>query len=101
MKNFGKFFLILVWVLLVLGCGYYLLVNNLSTILGAGKPGIMCDWDPSRIRIKTGQWVEVIKFDFPLKISRDHGVFMLKSSQGTITVSTGPKVAIRWHKRSK
>jgi hypothetical protein len=99
MKNFCKFFLIVVWVVLVLGTGYYLVINNLSFILAADKPRLLFDCSASRIRIKTGRWVEVIKFDFPIKISRNHGIYIFKSAKGVLTVSTKPKFKIRLQKK--
>lgn len=98
MKNFCKFFLVVFWAVLILGSGYYLVINNLGILMAVDKPMISCEYNSSQFIIKAGSWVEARNFDIdiPFRISKSNGIFVIKSGQGILTVSTRPKFKIRW-----
>ena len=101
MKHFLKMLAIALWFTLVLATGYWLVLNNLSRLLGAERFKFDCHLATNRLVITAGQWHNQIRFDTPLKIWRTHREWRINSPIGTLSVATQPGLEIHWENPAK
>lgn len=100
MKHFGKIILIIVWTILILAFGYYLVFNNLGSILTTDRIGFSCQVIPEGVRLRSGDSVTVVKLKFPLQLLARDDQWLVQTSRGTVSFSFGPKLHVQW-KRSE
>lgn len=98
MKIFLKMFLAIIMAAFMLGAGYYLVLSNLSYLLGGSKPDIHCGWNGKTpgISIQTGNWVEKINFQPPLKVYLKDSRWVFQTKQGTLYVTVAPRLKLQW-----
>lgn len=96
MRPFGKILLILIWTILVLGSGYYLVYNNLGSVLTANHTGFSCQLIPEGIRLRSGDSVTVVKFKFPLQLRMRDDQWLVQTGRGTVSFSFTPRFRMQW-----
>lgn len=96
MRPFGKILLILIATILVLGSGYYLVYNNLGSILTADHRGFSCQLISEGIRLQSGDSVTVVKFKFPFQLRLRDDQWLVQTSRGTVSFSFAPKLRVQW-----
>lgn len=98
MINFGKILLIIIWIILILSYGYYLVFNNLGSILTANHSGFDCQFVPEGVWLRSGDSIKVVKFKFPLQLRIGDDQWLVQTSRGTVSFSFAPKLRIKWEK---
>ncbi len=98
MKLLARISLILLWVLIFLSLGYYIVFSNLGSILTADNADFSCRLIPAGVRLRLGDSVEVIKFKFPLQLIPGDDQWIVKTSRGLVSFSFAPRLQIRFKK---
>ena len=98
MRTLGKFFLVLVWSVLLLSLGYYLVLNNLNSILATGQAGVHCRFTGEGLLLQSGPWVEALSLKPRFKFRNQIGNWVISGDYGTITIMTKPKLQVIWKK---
>lgn len=98
MKLCGRILLILLWILLVLSFGYYIVFSNLGSIITANHAGFSYRLISDGIRLRLGDSVTVVKLKFPLQLRTRDDQWIVQTSQGTVSFSFAPRLRIQWEK---
>jgi hypothetical protein len=87
--------LILLWIITILGFGYYTVFSNLGSILTADHSKLSCRLVSDGVRLKLGDSVEVINFKFPLQWEEGDGHWLVQTSRGSVFFSLKPRFQIQ------
>lgn len=98
LKHFGKMLLIFLWIILVLGFGYYTVFNNLGSLISPNHTGFSCCLVPEGVQLRSGGSVAVVKLRSPLQFKTRDDQWLVQSSRGTISFSFAPRLRIQWKK---
>ncbi len=98
MIHFGKILLIIIWIILILSYGYYLVFNNLGSILTANHSGFDCRLVSEGLWLRSGDSIKVVKLKIPLQLRVRDDQWLVQTSRGTVSFSFAPKLRIGWEK---
>lgn len=100
-RIFGMVFLILVWIITILGFGYYTVFSNLGSILTADHSKPSCELVSDGVRLRLGDSSETINFKFPLQIKREDKYWLVQTSRGSVSFSFNPGLRIKLKKQDR
>lgn len=95
MKVFGVIILILLWIITILGFGYYTVFSNLGSILTVAHSKLSCRLVADGLRLRLGDSVEVINFKFPLQLKKGDEHWLVQTSRGSVSFSFKPRLQIQ------
>ncbi len=98
MKHFGKIILILVWTIIILSSGYYLVFDNLGSVLTADHTGFSCQLISEGVRLRSGDSVTVVKLKFPLQLRARDDQWLVQTSRGAVSFSFTPRLQVQWER---
>lgn len=100
MKILAKILFIILWSVLILGCGYYTVYSNLGSILFTGSSNFSCRLISGGVRFSLGESVEVVKFKFPLQLITKDDQWIVRTHRGAVCFSFAPRLRVKWQKES-
>lgn len=95
LRVFGMIILILLWIITILGFGYYTVFSNLGSILTADHSKPSCRLVSEGVRLQLGDSVEVINLKFPLQLEKGDDQWMVQTSRGSVSFSFKPRLGIQ------
>jgi len=93
-RVFSIITLILLWIITILGFGYYTVFSNLGSILTADHSKLNCRLVSDGVRLNLGDSVEVINFKFPLQWKKGDDHWLVQTSRGSVSFSLKPRLRI-------
>jgi hypothetical protein len=83
----------------MLSFGYFLVFHNLCKLLGVNSSEFYCRVTPQALTIKTGPWVDLLKFPNPDKIWRMMHEVEVPFGNHTLEVDFHPRFAVVWKQK--
>lgn len=101
MRKFGMVVLILLWIITILGLGYYTVFSNLGSILTADHSKLSCRLVSDGIRLRLGDSSETINFKLPLQIREGDNHWLVQTSRGSVSFSFKPGLRMELKKQDR